>query len=225
MGLNPRISFVGCLFALCTSFVALAQVEQDTVSPKPYPYVFGGIALYNHGMGYHTYAATVGGGVRLESPRLIFNSEVWADNARKLDSHTGHNLGLRSIIGYRVPGSTLYLGGGSSFSELKTAPYVKRGWRPRVVADFDVPKSDRYFHLQADYVFPGQDKSNGVHGMEVRMFIPSMSRPGRWFFRETLSIYRFHDTITDPEDTALTARQRGHKSMGAVLDFTLIYRF
>ncbi len=198
-------------------------VCQETVkySRLPRPYIYGGIAL--NGMGYEPFAFQGGTGLSLESPSLYFQTSVSVDNAHKKDSGTGRGIGLSSLTAFRV--RKALVGAGMSFSELKTSQYVKRAWRPNLYSAYDFVGSNYSCRIATTYVLTGQDKTNGTHGAQIAFTEPSPVTDHHWFFHETLGIYRFHTTITEPRDLELTALQTSKRFTSAEVAFSLMYRF
>jgi hypothetical protein len=45
------------------------------------------------------------------------------------------------------------------------------------------------------------------------------------FYRETMGVYRVHDTVTDRSDPILTLQQMSNHSWRAFAEFTAMYRF
>lgn len=182
------VSYVVLLLALAVSAAGQATNLQ---SPFPRPYVFGGVDL-NSG-GYDPLDIHGGVGVRVDSKHFLFNIEGAADNGHKSDSHTGSDKFVQARAFYRF-NNGWYVGGGDQWSELKTSLYEKHQWRPTAGVGRDFIGPFFSARLQTLYVFSGTDKLNGVHGVDVSLWIPSPATKAHLFFFEDLDMYRFHQT-------------------------------
>jgi len=193
----------------------------------PRPILFVGPSLV--GNGYQTVAVTETGGLFLNSPLLFGDAEGSYMNARKtfdntINNTSGHERGLEGRLFYKFrPG--LYFGGGAQWSETSTTNYLKSAWRPTFGAGGDHFGSNYSMRWQVMYVMPGTDHFNAVQGPEIQIWFPSPASRSHVFFRQTLGIYEFHSTVTDPTNAALTAQQTSDRSVASFLDFALGLRF
>ena len=208
----------------------------------------GGVGL--NGGGYAPLSGKIGGGLRIDQNHLIWSASAAYDNSHKSNDNTignanGHQRSLDSSIYYRFSNGW-FAGGGASWSELSTTNYTKQDFHPSVGGGKD------YFHkdcagedcatrwsmrLQVDYKLKGAEHvdakgcsvpngqcTNDLQGPMVSFFLPSPAMAGHLYWRETVGVYTFHDTVTST-DPALTALQKSHRSTTAFLDFTMMYRF
>jgi hypothetical protein len=222
---------------LLTLFVTSMLLAQQIVSKKPLaeesdqqspgflprPFAYAGAGLM--GGGYAPLASEGGGGLRVDSRHFLASAEGWYDNGHKandndLPNPNGHDRGLDGAAYFRLS-SGCFFGMGARWSQLSTTNYTKSAWRPmfgggkdyfyktcaleNCVADFSM-------RLGADYVLPGADHSNALQGLLVSFYMPSPAAKGHIFFRETLGIYEFHETLTEPSNLTLTREQIGNRS-------------
>lgn len=201
--------------------------SRQSVSWTPRAILLAGPSLL--GNGYQNAAMSVGAGFLLNSRRILSDVEGRYTNAKKTNDNTvnnrkGHERFLQGRVFYRYrPG--LYFGGGAQWSETATTNYRKAQWRPTFGGGGDHFANDYSLRWQALYVMPGTDKLNGLQGPEFQLWLPSPASGSHFFFRETVGIYQFHTTITDPTDPTLTAQQIANKGHAAFLDFTFGWRF
>jgi hypothetical protein len=100
--------------------------------PWPHPFVYGGVGV--NGGGYSPFSGTVGGGLRIDTRHLIWESNAAYDNSHKandntLDNEKGHSRHLSSSIYYRF-NQGWFVGGGAGWEELSTTNYTKQAFRP-----------------------------------------------------------------------------------------------
>lgn len=188
--------------------------------------IFGGPSLV--GNGYQAAALDGGVGLLLNSNHLLTDIEARYMNARKIDDNTtnnnkGHERYLQGRLFYQFH-SSLYLGGGAQWSETSTTNYTKKAWRTAFGVGGDIGE-DHSMRWQTLYVLPGTDRSNGLQGPEIQLWFPSPASKRHLFYRQTLGIYEFHTTVTDPSNVILTAEQIGERHSSAFLDFTFGWRF
>lgn len=55
--------------------------------------------------------------------------------------------------------------------------------------------------------------------------LPSPRENRHWFYRETVAVYRFHTSVTDPSNVFLTQQQRAAKQFDAFTNLGILYRF
>lgn len=191
------------------------------------------------GGGYAPFALIAGGGFRIDSTRLILETNGWYDNGHKVNDNTqpnpkGHDRGLVGSAYYRLP-SGWALGAGARWSELSTTNYKKSTWAPTFGGSKD------FFHagcrvetcahdffsmrIGVDYMLKGSNWQNGSQGPLFTLYIPSPSVKAHIFYRETVGIYRFYDTVTDRANAILTREQMGNRHFDAFAEFTIMYRF
>jgi hypothetical protein len=214
----------------------------------PRPFVYGGLGL--NGGGYAPMSGKVGAGLRIDKTHLIWAASAAYDNSHKsndntLNNENGHQRSLESSIYYRFT-NAWFVGGGASWSELSTTNYTKQDFHPSVGGGKDYFHkecavencvSDWSFRLQVDYKLKGAEHvdakgcpvpdgqcTNELQGPMISFYLPSPAASGHLFWRETVGIYSFHDTVTST-DPALTALQKGHRSVAPFMDFTMMYRF
>jgi hypothetical protein len=214
----------------------LSAVAQETGSPSltlaspswiPHPFVYSGPSLV--GNGYQVLAGNFGGGFLLNASRLLGDFEAYYMNAKKTNDNTtnnqkGHERFLQGRIFYPLR-KALYLGGGAQWSETATTNYTKKGWRPTFGVGGDHFAESWSARWQVLYITKGTDTINGVQGPEVQLWFPSPASQTHFFYRQTLGMYEFHTTITDPTDRTLTAQQTSQRSTASFLDFTFGWRF
>lgn len=193
----------------------------------PLPILYAGPSLV--GNGYQTVAANFGGGFLLRSSRMLADFEAYYMNARKTDDNTvnnrkGHERFLRGRVFYPWRRG-LYFGGGAQWSETSTTNYTKKGWRPAFGIGGDHFARDWNCRWQVLYVTPMNDRWNALHGPEIQFWLPSPASKSHFFFRQSLGLYEFHTTVTDPSDRVLTAKQTSDRHSAAFLDFAFGWRF
>jgi len=235
------------LAGLCLGSVAAGQsavsttqstdVEQVT-KPIPHPFLYLGPSLF--GGGYAVLAYRAEAGFDLESRHAIVRAIAAYDNAHKTDDNNqpnpkGHDRYLEGAAYYRTslfshPG--WFFGMGWRWNELSTTNYLKHGSRAEIGGGYDIvtrrcPECRRRFSMRvnADWVLAGTDWQNGSHGPSITVTLPTPSEKRHLFFRENIGIYRFHDTVTDPANLALTRWQRDQRSITSYADFGAFYRF
>ncbi len=245
------LSVVGTKASAQNAVLATKTSDSSSSFPRiewPRPFIFGGLGL--NGGGYAPLSGKIGGGLRIDQNHLIWSASAAYDNSHKSNDNTigntnGHQRSLDSSIYYRFSNGW-FAGGGASWSELSTTNYTKQGFHPSVGGGKD------YFHkdcagedcairwsmrLQVDYKLKGAEHvdakgcsvpngqcTNDLQGPMVSFFLPSPAMAGHLYWRETVGVYTFHDTVTST-DPALTALQKSHRSTTAFLDFTMMYRF
>ncbi len=239
---------VGLFLVTC----ATAQnIVSGTSIPRlgwPHPFVYGGLGL-NSG-GYAPLSGNVGAGLRIDTNRVIWVASVAYDNAHKSNDNTinnykGHDRGMGSSIYYRF-NSGWFVGGGAGWSQLSTTNYTKQSFHPSLGGGRDYVHKEcaaedcvaRWsMRLQVDYKLKGAEHvdpkgctvpdgqcTNDLQGPEFSFYMPSPALAGHLFWRETLGVYTFHNTVTST-DPSLTALQKSQRSVASFLEFTMMYRF
>jgi len=221
------------LAVLLLLFYAPVLCGQDLV---PHPYAFaGGEGM---GAGYAPVAILGGAGLRVDSKHMLLDTDAWYDNGHKKNdgqepNPKGHDRGLVGSAYFRLPSGWSF-GGGVRWSQLSTTNYVKSALRPTLGGSKDYFHShcriekcatDFSMRLGLDYLLKGSDWQNGLQGPLMTLFIPSPSVKGHIFYRETLGIYRFYDTVTDRVDPLLTREQMSNHHWDSFAEFTIMYRF
>ncbi len=162
------------------------------------------------------------------------------DNAQVPHEH-GHTRGLGGDF-YLLKGHNL-VGLGAGWGETAVTPYRKYSWSPSV----SVGREFTWARLTASYYRnyreytnyptpvnftpgPGQPAlskysigGNGVTGVNIRVLY-AFTDGGRFLADYSCSIYRFHTTVTDTYNTALTAEQKAQKYTGGSCSFGLVLR-
>ena len=216
--------------------VSVDEAGRPLASLFPRPYAYAGLGLM--GGGYSPLAAEAGAGLRIDSRRVLAWAEGSYDNGRKTDDNDqpnpkGHDRGLSGSAYFRFS-SGWFAGAGARWSQLSTTNYTKSAWRPTLGGgrDYFHKKcaledciSDFSMRLGADYVLPGADHANALQGPLLNFYMPSPSTRGHIFFRQTIGVYEFHETVTEPSNLALTKLQTSQRSVTSFVELTLMYRF
>ena len=203
----------------------------------PRPYARIGADLGGGG-GYAPFEALAAAGFQMNSEHVFLDTSASYENARKVNDNDqpnpkGHIRSLDGGAYYRVLSQWLF-GGAAEWEQLSTSNYRKSNWHPRFGGGRDLftrgcaaegCAHDFTARLTAEYVLRGGDWQNGCQGPLFSFYMPSPSAKKHIFFRETIGIYRFHDTVTDRSDPQLTSQESSvHHFMG-VLQASLMYRF
>ena len=201
--------------------------------PIPYPYFATGPSLM--GAGYSAFAWRVEGGLTGESNHFVMNGDAAYDNGRQVNdgdqpNPKGHdrylNAGLYGRFGKKLFTGNCFVGLGWRWNQLSTTNYVKTANRPQIGGGCDVTSGrDFSMRIVSNWVLAGDDWQNGVHGPEFTFSFPSPRERRHWFWRETLGVYRFHETVTERGNVQLTQSQRADRSTMVNLNFSIIYRF
>jgi len=151
------------------------QAAETPATPSwlPRPILFSGPSL--PGGGYQMFAGNVGGGLQLNSSKLLGDFEAQYMNARKNDDNTinnrkGHERYLRGRLFYPLH-KGLYFGGGAQWSETATTNYTKKAWRPTFGLGGDHFAEDWSCRWQVLYITKGTDKSNAVQRPEFSVLV------------------------------------------------------
>lgn len=221
------------LIALMGPLCGTAVLAQQ-ITPRPFLYA----GPEGMGGGYSPFALIGGAGLRIDAKHFLLDASAWYDNGHKVNDNdqpnpSGHDRGLQGAAYYRLT-SGWFFGAGARWSQLSTTNYHKSGGRPTFGGGKD------YFHrscpdvtcpanfsmrLGVDYVLSGTDWQNGSQGPLFTLYIPSPSAKGHIFYRETVGVYRFHDTLTDRTNLIMTREQMSHHSWDSFAEFTVMYRF
>ena len=214
----------------------------------PRPYVEGGLAL--EPAGYASLAGIVGAGVEWNTKYSVFDVSALYDNGRKDNDNTafnykGHDRFLRAFAGPKI--GLWYAGVGARWSQLSTTNYTKGGdifaagsWHPEVGGgrDFSTRSTPLFMRVQALYMarpskevthYPGGQNCDGCgsgsHGADITLWFPSPAHSGHFFAKMNIVLFRFHDSITDPKNVALTRAQTGNGHIGDSTEFMIGARF
>jgi len=221
---------------LCVLFLSVASVGQEKIPASetpalpswvPRPILYGGPSLV--GNGYQNVALNGGAGLLLNSSKLIGQFEGRYMNARKTNDNTvnnrkGHERFLEGRIFYKYRRG-LYFGGGAQWSETSTTNYTKKQWRPTFGLGGDHFSEGFSCRWQTLCILPGSDSQNALEGSEIQFRMPSPASNSHFFYRQTIGVYEFHTTVTDPTNRQLTALQTGDRHHAAFLDFVFGWRF
>lgn len=237
--------FAGAAAAAQSNLVSSHAISDDqresmvSGSFIPRPYVYFGPSLM--GGGYAPVTVRSEAGINLEATHIVFRVLGAYDNGHKVNDNdqpnpNGHDRYLDSAVYYRLASKgwsgNLYFGGGYTWSELSTTNYSKGAGRYQLGGGYDwsrraceLCRRSFSMRLNMDWITAGQDWQNGSHGPSISLTIPSPRENRHWFYRETVSIYRFHESVTEPSNLALTVQQRADKSVDSFADFGIVCRF
>jgi hypothetical protein len=244
---DTRINLT-CL-AVCVGVLLVAGLArcQERI---PHPYVSGSFNLMPGG--YAAVAWGAGAGLMWDAPHLVFDSFVGYDTGHKVNDATahnnkGHDRFLRGSVAFKR--GLWYVGPGARWSQLSTTNYTKGGpiyaagsWHPEFGGgrDWDSRSSGLFMRTQVLYMFHSSKEvtyypdhtscdgcGNGSQGLDVSLWFPSPSSAihHHWYVRMNSLTYRFHDTITDPKNVALTWAQSRRSHITNAGEFMLLYRF
>jgi|HubBroStandDraft_6_1064221.scaffolds.fasta_scaffold73436_3 hypothetical protein len=188
------------------------------------------------GGGYAPLAYRVEGGIDLENSHVIFRGLGAYDDGHKVNDNDqpnpkGRDRYLQVDAYYRFR-SSWFVGAGWRWDRLSTTNYAKGGNRPEFGGGYDLVmracaecRRDFSMRVSADWVMGGTDWENGSHGPSITITLPTPRERRHVFFRETLDVYRFHTTVTEPDNVPLTLLQRSERQTTSYLNFGVIYRF
>jgi hypothetical protein len=224
-----RLAFLSVLLSAfaCGQEKPSASITPASPSWRPRAILFAGPSLV--GNGYQTFAGNFGGGLLLNSDKLLGDFEAYYMNARETNDGTlknrkGHERFLRGRIFFPWRRG-LYFGGGAQRSETATTNYTRKQWRPVFGLGGDHFAQDWSCRWQVLYILPGSGYANALQGPEIQFWLPSPSSKSHFFYRQTFGAYEFHTTLTGTADTILTARQTGDRHPASFLDFTFGWKF
>lgn len=202
--------------------------------PIPHPYICLGPSLM--GGGYAPLAYRAEAGIDLESTHTILRALGAYDNGHKTNDNdqpnpNGHDRYLEGAAYFRTR-SRWFFGMGWSWNQLSTTNYTKGGNRPEFGGGYDwflrscdECRRDFSMRVNVDWVTSGSDWQNGSHGPNTTLTFPAPSEKRHWFWRQTIGIYRFHQTVTGSANSTIAEFQRSQKSFDSHLDFGILYRF
>jgi hypothetical protein len=94
-----------------------------------------------------------------------------------------------------------------------------RNRRPTVGAEKDFFRDQFSARTQIVYILPDRGRLNAFQGPEISVWFPSPATHFHFFYRETITIYEFHQaSVSGGSGTQ-------DKSTTAAVQFTLMYRF
>lgn len=205
----------------------------------PHPFFYLGPSLM--GGGYAPFAYRVECGIDLESSYAIVRASGAYDNGRKVNDNdqpnsNGHDRYLDGTAYFRLNRrgwfQGLYFGAGYAWSQLSTTNYTKGGGRYEVGGGYDLflrsckeCRRDYSMRINVDWLTAGQDWQNGSHGPNTSITIPSPREKRHWFYTQNVSIFRFHETITEKTNLPLVQLQLSQKYFDCFADFGILYRF
>jgi len=111
------------------------------------------------------------------------------------------------------------------WSELSTSNYTKHGSRPGISGGWDHINPGYSMRINVDWVTAGSDWQNGSHGPSINVTWPSPRLKRHLFWKETLSIYRFHTTVTEPANRELTIEQKSQRYFDGFMSLSVAWRF
>lgn len=217
----------------------LSKAESDAdvellTAPIPHPYVSFGPSLM--GGGYAPLAYRAETGIDLESSHAMLRALGAYDDGHKTNDEdqpnpSGHDRYLE-VAAYFRSSRLWFIGAGFRWNQLATANYTKSASRPEFGGGYDwflrsCEGCRREFSLRvdADWIMAGNDWQNGSHGPNVALTFPAPSEKRHFFWRQSVGLYRAHETVTEPSNIPLTQLQRSQKYFDSSADFGLIYRF
>ncbi len=229
--MGKATTLAASILLVLSSQLLVSTVVLGAELPLTSPYIprpYGVFGFSVNGGGYQALSEVMGGGFRLDSPRILSSVEVGYGNARKvndatINNHSGHERSAQARAFYKL-GNGLYFGGGAQWSQTSTTNYSKQAWRPTAGVGKDFMRNTYSLRLQAMYILAGSDRSNGAQGPEISLTYPSPASNHHFYFRSVIAVYRFHttDTFSDP---ATSAMQRGDHHVTGNLTYSLLYRF
>ena len=206
----------------------------------PRPFVYGGLGL--NGGGYAPVVGKIGSGLRIDNTHLIWAASAAYDNSHKSNDNTlnnanGHerSLGIFDLLplhqclvcGWRrqlepacrpptTPNrtSTLRLVAGRiTFHKECVGKTCASDWSFRLQVDYKLKGAE---HVDAKGCsVPNGQCTNELAGPMISSITLAGSITGHLFWRETVGIYSFHDTVTST-DPVLTAAQKSRRSVSFV---------
>ena len=186
----------------------------------PRPYIAGGLSLMP--AGYASAAYRVQGGLYTNAPHIVSDVYGAYDNGRKDNDNTagntnGHDRYLAGFVAYKF-GNT-FTGAGARWSQLSTTNYTKSAthYQFGIGHDWAVARGQVFYILPAG--------TSGIQGPEFSVILPSPVSRRHLFVRFETGIYEYHDTVTDPSNSELTAVQTGNRHATASTTMMLMYRF
>lgn len=236
---------------ICAALLVASAFAQgtDSVNSLPRPYVAGGLSLMPGG--YKALAYRLQGGLYWNPKHAVADVFGAYDNGTKSNDGTnlnfkGHDRYLQGFLAYKQGRN--FFGAGASWNQLSTTNYTKGSdplsalaqgnIHPRFGGGHDWLRDNFSLRGLVEYVLPPLHESvnypngvvcqgcgNGVQGPEFTVFIPSPELARHLFYRMSVGIYEFHDTITDPTNALLLKAEDNNRHATATTSFQLMYRF
>jgi hypothetical protein len=211
----------------------------------PHPYVNVGGNLMPGG--YAPLAWSAQGGLELEARDVMALFNGTYDNGHKVDDNTGpnakgHDRYLHGEAYWRLSAlkhPNWFFGGGYRWSQLSTTNYTKGGSRAEFGGGYDLYFDRLGSHpdcigcwsswfsgrIKVDWVMAGTDWENGSRGVDFSLILPRPIEKRHVFVSMDFFPFRFHTTVTEPENVQLTAEQRSQHSFSGSYSMGLTYRF
>jgi hypothetical protein len=219
------------------------DVDHFLTSLTPHPYLYFGPSVM--GGGYATLAYRSEAGINIESRRWVMKALGAYDDGHKVHDDdqpnpNGHDRYLEGGIYFRLPWRSSFLGspnrwflgGGYRWSQLATDNYTKGSNGPLIGGGYDFVlrecsecRRDFSMRITLDWVTAGNDWQNGSQGPQMTFTFPTPRENRHWFFQERVSVYRFHETVTEPNNALLTHQQESQKGIDNFEDLGVFYRF
>jgi hypothetical protein len=218
--------------AIATKPKSPSQIRKDSwfeFDSRPRAEVYA--TLYLNGEGYALFSQSITGGISIESRHLILESTGTYDNSHKANDGTGNNpkghiRALDASAYYRLP-NYWFVGSAGGWSQLSTTNYKKGGFNFEVGGGADYVFKDESSSMRAiiSYGPPLLDKVNGSQSLSYQVFFPSPLSQHHVLITMASTVLFFHTTITEPDNAALTARQKSQRFVGDTSSFGLLFRF
>jgi hypothetical protein len=207
-------------------------------NPVPHPFLYFGPSVM--GGGYASITYRFESGIDVESSHFLARALGAYDDGHKVDdgdqpNPKGHDRYLDGAVYYRLHSGWprgLYFGGGYTWSQLSTTNYTKGGGRYQLGGGYDIfqrscneCRRDFSIRVNMDWITAGQDWQNGSHGPNTTVTMPSPIEKRHWFLVDSVAIYRFHQTVTEPNNPPLVQFQRAKKYFDGNDDVGIVYRF
>lgn len=176
------------------------------------------------------------GGLDVESAHALLRALAAYDYGGKASENdqpnpNGHDRYLEGAAYYRAARGW-FAGAGWRWNQLSTTDYFKSGTRPEIGGGYDLTlrACDGCRHafsmrLNGDWVMAGTDWQNGSHGAAITLTYPTPHEKRHWFLRDCIGAYRFHTTVTEPQNLPLTRAQRAQRRFTGGEDLGVVYRF
>jgi hypothetical protein len=188
-------------------------------------------------------------GVALQYPHFMLDAGVGYGFVRKVNDNDqvphehGHTRAASVSVSWRRGRN--FIGPGASWGETAVTPYRKYSWAPEISAghDFNALRTAvSYFRSLREYIDypslvqftpgPGQPAlsrycicSNGVSGVGFDLWqAPGEKALAHVLLHYSFSMIHFHETVTDPYNTQLTAQQKSDMSLGGTFSLGVVVR-
>jgi hypothetical protein len=221
-------------------------VEPILESRIPHPYVYFGPSLMGGGYGRLAYRAE--GGLNVESRRWVMKALAAYDNGHKVHDAdqpnlNGHDRYLAGGVYVRLPWlpeqlsflgdpGRWFVGAGYRWNQLSTSNYTKGVNGPEIGGGRDFVwrscaecRRNLSMRIGLDWVMAGNDWQNGSHGPDFALTLPSPRENRHWFLQESVALYSFHETVTEPSNALLTHEQTSQNKVDNFDELGVVYRF